>query len=113
MKVVVDLGISKVTLNESKIQNLFSDVSCLESIILMLLNDENTWENQQEVEFTRAEAKEFLTIYFAEKNYNKDYIEKDTPQLIKNNIDYKGIAEDMKYDYTEVTYQGNSYLGRA
>jgi ABC-type Zn uptake system ZnuABC Zn-binding protein ZnuA len=40
------------------------------------------------------------------------YINKDTPQLIKNNIDYKGIAEDMKYDYTEVTYQGNRYLGR-
>ena len=41
------------------------------------------------------------------------YINKDTPQLIKNNINYKGIAYDMKYDYTEVTYQGNSYLGRA
>ncbi len=41
------------------------------------------------------------------------YINKDTPQLIKNNIDYKGIAEDMKYDCTEVTYQGNSYLGRS
>ena len=40
------------------------------------------------------------------------YINKDTPQLIKNNIDYKGIAEDMKQDYIEVTYQGNSYLGR-
>ena len=40
------------------------------------------------------------------------YINKDTPQLIKNNINYKGIAYDMKYDYTEVTYQGNSYLGR-
>lgn len=40
------------------------------------------------------------------------YINKDTPQLIKNNINYKGIAVDMKYDYTEVTYQGNSYLGR-
>lgn len=40
------------------------------------------------------------------------YINKDTPQLIKNNIDYKGIAEDMKWDYVEVDYQGNSYLGR-
>ena len=40
------------------------------------------------------------------------YINKDTPQLIKNNISYKGIAEDMKYDYTEVNYQGNSYFGR-
>ena len=40
------------------------------------------------------------------------YINKDTPQLIKSNINYKGIAEDMKYDYTEVTYQGVSYLVR-
>lgn len=40
------------------------------------------------------------------------YINKDTPQLIKNNIDYKGIAEDMKWNYIEVDYQGNSYLGR-
>ena len=42
------------------------------------------------------------------------YINKDTPQLIKNNIDYKGIAEDMKYDYTEVTYRSTAirWLGK-
>lgn len=83
MEVVVNLGISKVTLNESKIQNLFSDVSCLESIIFMLLNNENTWENQQEVEFTRAEARDFLSMYFAEKNYNKDYIRTTINKIVR------------------------------
>ena len=40
------------------------------------------------------------------------YINKDTPQLIKNNIDYKGIAEDMKQDYSEVVFRGTTYLYR-
>ena len=36
----------------------------------------------------------------------------DTQLIAFNDIDYKGIAEDMKYDYTEVTYQGKTYLHR-
>jgi hypothetical protein len=40
------------------------------------------------------------------------YISKDTPQLIKNNIDWSGIADDMKKDYTEVTFKGETYLFR-
>jgi Antirestriction protein (ArdA) len=38
------------------------------------------------------------------------YISKDMPQLIKNNIDWSGIAEDMKQDYTEVEFRGETYL---
>ena len=38
------------------------------------------------------------------------YISKDTPQLIKNNIDWSGIADDMKQDYTEVDFRGDTYL---
>lgn len=37
---------------------------------------------------------------------------KDLPSYLANNIDWEGVAEDLKVDYTEVTYQGNSYLGR-
>ena len=40
------------------------------------------------------------------------YINKDTPQLVKNNIDYEGIAEDMKVDYSEVDFRGITYLFR-
>jgi len=34
------------------------------------------------------------------------YISRDTPSLIANNIDWKGIADDMKQDYSEVEYRG-------
>lgn len=37
----------------------------------------------------------------------------EIPQFIKNNIDWTGIAEDMKQDYSEVEYQGNTYLYRS
>ena len=39
------------------------------------------------------------------------YIPKDFPSWIE--IDWKATANNVKVDYTEVTYQGNSYLGRA
>ena len=38
------------------------------------------------------------------------YIPKDFPSWIE--IDWKATANNVKVDYTEVTYQGNSYLGR-
>lgn len=40
------------------------------------------------------------------------YISKDIPHLIRNNIDFEGIADDMKQDYSEVEYQGTTYLFR-
>ena len=38
---------------------------------------------------------------------------KDLPSYIANNIDWEGVAEDLKVDYSEVTYQGSNYLGRS
>ena len=40
------------------------------------------------------------------------YFDKDFPQWIKNNINWEGIASDMKQDYSEVDYQGTPYLYR-
>ena len=40
------------------------------------------------------------------------YFDKDFPQWIKNNINWEGIASDMKQDYSEVDYQGTTYLYR-
>lgn len=40
------------------------------------------------------------------------YLSKDTPALIENNIDWSGIADDMRIDYSEVEYQGTTYLYR-
>lgn len=40
------------------------------------------------------------------------YLSRDTPALIENNIDWSGIADDMRIDYSEVEYQGTTYLYR-
>jgi len=40
------------------------------------------------------------------------YLSRDTPALIENNIDWSGIADDMRIDYSEVEYQGTTYLFR-
>ena len=41
------------------------------------------------------------------------YISKDMPMIISNNIDWAGIADGMKQDYSEIEYQGNTYLYRS
>jgi len=54
--------------------------------------------------------------YFEEycEEYLKDceYLPDNLPALIENNIDFKGIADDMKQDYTEAEYYGTTYLMR-
>lgn len=40
------------------------------------------------------------------------YIDKDMPDLIKNNIDWEGVASDMKQDYSEIEFRRNNYLFR-
>ena len=50
---------------------------------------------------------------YCEDFVNDCYGLRDIPQLIKNNIDWAGIADDMKQDYSEIEYQGNTYLCRS
>jgi hypothetical protein len=40
------------------------------------------------------------------------YFPKDFPQWIKNNIDWSGLADDMRQDYSEVEFRGINYLYR-
>lgn len=40
-------------------------------------------------------------------------IPKDLPAYIENNIDWGGVANDLKIDYSELEYQGTTYLFRA
>ena len=37
---------------------------------------------------------------------------KDLPSYIANNIDWEGVAEDLKVDYSEVEFRGINYLYR-
>ena len=44
---------------------------------------------------------------------NDCYDMRDVPSCIKYNINWEGVASDLEVDYTNVTYQGKSYLVRA
>lgn len=40
------------------------------------------------------------------------YISSDVPWFITNNIDWDGVADDLKSDYTSVTFDGEDYYIR-
>lgn len=40
------------------------------------------------------------------------YVDSNLPALIENNIDWSGVADDMRIDYTGIEYQGTTYLYR-
>ena len=44
---------------------------------------------------------------------NDCYNLKDVPDFIKDNINWDGVASDLEVDYSNVAYQGVSYLVRA
>ena len=44
---------------------------------------------------------------------NDCYNLKDVPDFIKDNINWEGVASDLEVYYSNVTYQGVSYLVRA
>jgi hypothetical protein len=54
--------------------------------------------------------------YFVE--YCKDLVSdigdlpRDLPFYIENNIDWDGVADDLKQDYSEVEFRGETYLYR-
>jgi hypothetical protein len=64
-----------LTITEETINNMIDDLSVLESILLMYKKNADTFENYWEVEFTRADADDFLLNYFLKNSgYDKDYI---------------------------------------
>ena len=50
---------------------------------------------------------------YCEDMVNDCYNLKDVPDFIKDNINWDGVASDLEVDYSNVTYQGESYLVRA
>jgi antirestriction protein len=40
-------------------------------------------------------------------------IPRELPSYISNNIDWEGVADDLRVDYTELTYKDETYLFRA
>ena len=70
---------------------------------------ENEFGSEFEYGVTLVDVDDFEE-YVEELLEDIGYIPKDFPSWIE--IDWESTANNVKIDYMEVTYQGNSYLGR-
>ena len=80
------------------------------------------WAELKKVEDEINEAAANGNGFIAE-SYFRDYVidlvadigdlPKDLPAYIADNIDWYGVAEDLKVDYTEIDMGGNTWLYRA
>ena len=103
----------------------FEDICFEEEEIESWKSDfENELKQIEEIDTIENECSEFSygeTLIDEDdfEEYCQEFIEdcgynsKDMPMIISNNIDWTGIADDMKQDYSEIEYQGNTYLYRS
>lgn len=73
--------LGRLTLTADQVTELYTDKKSIDSILLMVINGDDTWENEFEVEFNRQDAKQFLAGYFSALNYNQNYIRKTLEKL--------------------------------
>ena len=79
----INRGIYTNTLNENEITEILTQNNFLKSILLMVLNDSETWENENEIEFNRIEAHNYLLNYNVFNGYSKQYIKNSLNKIIK------------------------------
>lgn len=55
---------------------------------------------------------DYFTEYTKELVLDCGYIPASLPDWIENNIDWDGVADELKVDYTEFELDGNTYYAR-
>ena len=86
-------------------------------------DNSDDFEHIEEIDELEEEISEFIygeTLIPEDdfKEYCEDFVNdcynlKDVPDFIKYNINWEGVASDLEVDYSNVTYQGESFLVRA
>jgi len=79
--IVIPRALGRLTLTAEEVTGLYNDKFLIDSILLMVINGDDTWENEFEVEFNRQDAREFLTEYFSTTNYDQNFIKKVLEKL--------------------------------
>jgi len=82
----VNRGIYIQVLTESEVSEFMDQNSALKSILLMVLNNEESWENAYEVEFSRQDAVDYLKKAKVFKGYSKKYINESLTKILKKII---------------------------
>lgn len=55
---------------------------------------------------------DYFTEYAIELTTELGYLPENLPGFIESNIDWEGVANDLKFDYTEYELDGNTYYAR-
>ena len=74
-EIKVNRGFYTNTLTEVEVNDILTENAFLKSILLMVLNKTETWENEHESEFTRDEAVDYLKTANIFKGFDKSFIE--------------------------------------
>jgi hypothetical protein len=77
----INRGFYTNTLTETEVSDILDENALLKSILLMVLNKEDVWENQHEVEFSRGDAIDYLLNENVFREYDKKYIKKSIKNL--------------------------------
>jgi hypothetical protein len=78
----INRGFYTNTLNENEVDELLTENAFLKSILLMVFNGSETWENEHEVEFSKKDAFNYLKENNVFKGYDKKYIDNVLKNLI-------------------------------
>ena len=77
------------------------------------INDLEDEINNGEFEFgTTLIDEDYFEEYCEDLVSDIGDLPKDLPSYISNNIDWSGIADDLRQDYSEVEFRGTTYLYR-
>ncbi len=57
-------------------------------------------------------SEDHFTDYIKEFVSDCGYIPSELPSFLENNIDWNGVADDLKVDYTSVTFDGEDWYIR-
>jgi hypothetical protein len=99
-----------------------------ESFADCLADDENPWEAEYNLLLAFLEHADYVTDWedgatLIHSDYFATYIKEmvsdigdlpsDLPSYIESNIDWEGVADDMKVDYCDVLVNGQTFYVRA
>lgn len=104
---LLSLGLADMT-DEERAYDFENEVAELE--LLLELRDEIG-----DTTFLDGEAmirESYLTEYFQEMLYDIGDLPKELPFYIENNIDWKGVTDDLLMDYSEVEIDGVTFYYR-
>jgi hypothetical protein len=109
----------------------WEDVDDIEDVNFEALNNIDDYQDEVEHYIDISKFCDDISEYCSDFEYgvaimHEDYFEeyceelvkeigdlsKNLPAYIENNIDWSGVADDLKVDYSEAEYDGNTYYFR-